>query len=193
MSDTPKEGKGPIRRYFSVLGRAAGGALGGEFVTAGKAVLHGTQQQLKSKTCPRCFEKSVLQQDDGLLHCSRTDICGWSGTEAQLKSLEGERGNIHPYVYALAKGGQLPSASKAGSVNSFFSWALWGLAVLIFSYALSWLIDGRFFYAGWVALVSLLVSIYAVQFAYRAQVLKGRFSGSPAGFLKRADLWFVLS
>lgn len=192
MSDAPDKEKGPWGRYFAVVGRAAKGALGGEFLLAGRAVVHNTKTQLKSKTCPRCYEKSVLQGGDGLLHCNRKDICGWSGSEAQLKSLESERGNIHPFVYSLAKGGEPLSASKAGGVNSFFSWALWVFAVLIFTYALSWVIDGRFLYAVWVWLVSFLLSVYAVQFAYRAQVLKGRFKGAPFGFIKRPDLWFVM-
>lgn len=188
MSDKKR---GFFRSLFGSVGSAAKGALGGEFIAGGASLASNAKYALKARTCPRCFERSLFEQEDSTFACVRNDICGWRGTVDDVHVLEAMENNIHPMVYAVAKGMQV-DAGKTFRTNKFFSWLLWLVVLGMLLYALYMSIIGSVFLAAWVVAVAFLFSLHAIRFAYRAQFIKGAFSQPPKEFLLYPRQWFVV-
>lgn len=193
MADNERSGGGvkrAARGYVSALSGACKGALGAEFVRAGRGMVGAAGQRLRLRTCPRCFEPT-LQKVDGGYQCIAHDICGLQASEQEVAALSNFNTSIHPVVYAIAKGQNFDvTGQQRASLR--LSWVAWVLLMLLVAYALSWLLDGDIFFGTWVGFVAAWVWLFAVRLAYRAQYLSGAFSGSPKEFFKSPGAWFPL-
>lgn len=187
----PEKRKGLFRSTFAVLGNSVKGALGGEFLAGGANLATSAKYTLKAKTCPRCFERSLFEQEGGGFFCDRHDICGWIGTADDIDALNAMGHNISPVVYAVAKGVRV-NVDKACQVNTLFSWVLWFIVLGIVLYSLYLSLFGSLFMSFWVLMVAFLFSLHAIRFAYRVQYMKGVFMAQPRDFLLYPRLWFVV-
>lgn len=181
---------GAFKTYLSTVVRAGKSALGGEFVAASGAIIRGAKAGVMTRSCPRCYEHSLVRAEGGLYCCVRGDICGWCGGEDDLKQALAWEVNVHPLVYAAAKGRQVEIVKELDR-NTMFSWIFWLVAFAVCLYAVYWFAVGRWPFAVWILAVMFWVCLQAIRFSYRAQYLRGLFTQSPWLFLRRPRLWFV--
>lgn len=180
-----------VGKYFSTLGRAVAGAMGAEFARGGARIARDAYTQVRTRTCPRCFEHSLsFDHAASLYKCARTDICGFAGSKDAVKRLEEQPLHIAPIVFAIAKGESVDLGGQYYSCKRF-SWVIWGCSLLVVVYGFWWAFEGSLFFSVWSFLIGVALAINAIKLAYRAQRLRGAFTERPSAFLHEPRMWFV--
>lgn len=188
--------KGFFRRavggYFALLGKGLSGALGLESYHQAKGMLgaaaEAARDSVRLSSCPRCNEYSLLKHDDG--YQCRTQVCGFkAATDAEVDAMRAVMKDVDPRLSILAKsnGGNMASKGKSARIVAWLAWAICGALAV---YSASWLIDGRWLYAGWVGLVMLYCGLGALRYAYIAHLARAPVPVRKREFLQKPELWF---
>lgn len=190
MANETQKRKGVLRRYFSLIGVSAKGAVGAESIKQVGQFAGAAIDTVKHRACPRCMERSMLE-NHGHYVCTRTDICGFEAHgEVAVENMREAMHAVNPQVLAVAKGFTGDFGKRAQGAKKV-SWLLWGVTALILAYSFSWLIEMNWLYVGWTALVAVYTAVNAIRYAYMSYRLGGVVNVKPRQFLVRPSLWFV--
>lgn len=191
MSDSTPGRKGAIRRYFSILGSSAKGAVGAESIKQVGQFAGAAYGSVKLQTCPRCLEKSLQSHGNGVHVCVRDDICGYRAeSEEDLAAMRETAFLVSPQVLAISKGFKGSFKERASGAKRL-SWLFWIVTAMVLAYSFSWAIDANWWYVTWTLLVAVYAAINAIRYAYMSYRLADAIKMRPRQFLTKPSLWFV--
>lgn len=183
--------RGLFRRYFSLVGTSAKGAVGAESIKQVGQFAGAAFGTVKIGTCPRCMEKSLIASDGGQYHCTREDICGFTAkSEKELEAMRDKSFSISPQILAISKGFTGDFRKRSNGAKRL-SWMFWIITAMVMAYSLSWAMEMKWLYFGWTFLVAIYTAISAIRYAYMSYRLVDAVKLRPRQFLSKPGLWFV--
>jgi hypothetical protein len=183
--------RGLFRRYVSLVGTSAKGAVGAESIKQLGQFAGAAFGTVKTQVCPRCMEKSLVSSDSGHYQCTRADICGFTaGSEKELEAMREASFAVNPRILAISKGFTGDFRSRSNGAKRL-SWMFWIITALVMAYSFSWAVEMKWLYFFWTFLVAVYTAINAIRYAYMSYRLIDAVHLRPRQFLARPGLWFV--
>ena len=190
MANESQTRKGIFRRYFSLVGAGAKGAVGAESIKQVGQFAGAAISGVKLQVCPRCMENSLLEEG-GKYQCMRNDICGYCTTsKKELDAMREASFALSPRILAISKG-FTGNFGKRSVGAKRLSWLFWFVTALVLAYSFSWAVEMNWWYFGWTLLVAIYAAINAIRYAYMSYRLVDAVKMKPRQFLARPSLWFV--